>query len=255
MVLAYNPCCRYARCRLEFLSHRHGDSRVPTGWIVLAASFTAALRRLTEVLLGKWHFQPSPGRHYPVPTYTYDMETTNVKKKQDFFDRCLRSWCLVRKWGSNVLQAVTKHLKASAPQVFCGLHIFGSLSLTTSPVRFTIVILELPSNSLVGTVAIPSIWTSLEPGLGIICGCLPTFPALFRRWSELYSSKRHRSNSKLLSLKNNRFLNIRQNRKDNPETDFPEDSTAYLRFDQDTEAGTELQSTKSRSAAREVHAS
>ena len=132
-----------------------------------------------------------------------------------------------------------KHLlkdsKASVQQAFSESRIYGSLYLTTSRVSAARVVPELFADSSTGTIAIPSIWTSLEPGLGIVCGCLPTFPSLFRRWSELYSSKRSKSSSRLLTLRNARFLRTRETKKDSQQTDLPEDSTAYLRFDRDIE--------------------
>lgn len=86
-----------------------------------------------------------------------------------------------------------------------------------------------------GTIAIPSIWTSIEPGLGIVCGCLPTLPTLFRRWSEIYSSKFGNSGSMLLNLTNIRFLRSRRTKEDSQQTSLRENSTAYVRFDQDIE--------------------
>ena len=120
-------------------------------------------------------------------------------------------------------------------RAFSESHIYGSLILTTSRVNSTSIVPELFTDSSVGTIAIPSVWTSLEPGLGIVCGCLPTFPTLFRRWSELYSSKRRRSGSKLLSFTNDKFFRIRRTNKDSQQTDFSEDGTEYLRFDRDIE--------------------
>ena len=120
-------------------------------------------------------------------------------------------------------------------RAFSELHIYGSLILTTSRVNPMSLVLELFTNSPAGTIAIPSIWTSLEPGLGVVCGCLPTFPTLFRRWSELYSSKRGRSGSKLLSLTNDRFFRIRRANNGNHPTNFSEDGTENLRFDGDIE--------------------
>ena len=120
-------------------------------------------------------------------------------------------------------------------RAFSESHIYGSLSLTTSRVNPTRIVTELFSDSSVGTIAIPSIWTSLEPGLGIVCGCLPTFPALFRQWSELYSSKRGRSGSKLLNFTNDRSFRNRRTNKDSQQSDFSENGTEYLRFDRDIE--------------------
>lgn len=108
MVPAYNPRRRYACYHLVGVGYINGNLRVPASRIVLAASSTAALHRLTEVLLGKRHIEPSPRRHNPVPTYSYDMETKNAKEKQDLFDRGLCPWCFVRDRASYLLQAFTK---------------------------------------------------------------------------------------------------------------------------------------------------
>lgn len=87
---------------------------------------------------------------------------------------------------------------------------------------------------LSGTIAIPSIWTSLEPGLGIVCGCLPTFPSLFRHWSELYHSKRSGSGLRLFSLTHSRFWRSPDVTKD--QQSLPgEDSTADPRSIHDIE--------------------
>ena len=63
--------------------------RVPAGRILLATSIAAALRRLTEVLLGEWYIRPPSRCENPVSAHSYDMEATNVDEKQDLSNMCL----------------------------------------------------------------------------------------------------------------------------------------------------------------------
>ena len=90
----YSDCCNLGH-DLVYICHIHRYFRVSAGRILLATFIAAALRRLTEVLLGKRHIEPSSRRDNPVSTYSHDMETTNVDEKQDLFDMCLCTWCLV----------------------------------------------------------------------------------------------------------------------------------------------------------------
>ena len=90
----FSDCCNVGD-DLVYMCHIDRDFRVSTRRILLATSIAAALRRLTEVLLGKRHIEPSARCDNPVSTYTYDMETTNVDEKQDLSDMCLCAWCLV----------------------------------------------------------------------------------------------------------------------------------------------------------------
>ena len=88
VVPAYNPRRRYGCYHLVCVGYINGNLRLPASRIVLAASSTAALHRITEVLLGKRHIEPSPRRHNP--------------------DRGLCPWCFVRDPASYLLQAFTK---------------------------------------------------------------------------------------------------------------------------------------------------
>lgn len=69
--------------------------RVSASRILLAASVTGTLYRLTEVLFGKRHIKPPSRRYHSVFACPYDMEITDVDEKQDLHDRCLRTWRLV----------------------------------------------------------------------------------------------------------------------------------------------------------------
>ena len=90
----YSDCCNVGD-DLVYICNIDRYFRVSAHRILLAASIAAALRRLTKVLLGKRHIEPSARCDNPVSTYTYDMETTNVDEKQNLSDMCLCAWCLV----------------------------------------------------------------------------------------------------------------------------------------------------------------
>lgn len=163
------------------------------------------------------------------------METTNVDKKQDLSDRCLCTWCVVSPCIPSHCKQLLNSLSICVASIlritYLWLIVFDDVSGGSNN-SFTTYSL---TDYLIGTIAIPSIWTSLEPGLGIVCGCLPTFPSLFRRWSEHYSQKRNGYGNKLLNFTNNTIVRNRRTKKDSRQSRSREDSTADLRFDQDIE--------------------
>ena len=95
VVPTHNSSCCYVSNDLVDFCHIDSYSRVSASRILLAASVTATLYRLTEVLLGKRHIKPPSRRCHPVFAYPYDMEITDVDEKQNLFDRYLRTWRLV----------------------------------------------------------------------------------------------------------------------------------------------------------------
>lgn len=103
-----------------------------------------------------------------------------------------------------------------------------------------VLLTKLFANSAVETIAIPSIWTSLEPDLGVICGCLLTFPLLFRQWSDLYKSRCGGSHSKLVNSNHSRFLPSYRANKDSSRSELGNETTVDLRCQPDIEMETQV---------------
>lgn len=147
VVHAHNFSCCRIRHDLVYICYILRYFRMSAGRIVLAASSPAALHRLPEVLLGKRYIKPSSRRYNPLSAYPYDMETTNVHEKQDLFDRCLCTWCLVSFCIPDHCERLLNRSKAYVPQAFSESLIYGSLYLTTSLVSPSRIAPELSTDS------------------------------------------------------------------------------------------------------------
>ena len=85
VVHAYDSSRYYVGLHLVDICYVHRYFRMSAGWVLLEASVTAPLHRLTEALLGKRHIQSPSRRHYYLSPYSYDVEIAKRSKNSSKF--------------------------------------------------------------------------------------------------------------------------------------------------------------------------